>query len=524
MRNLKNHRLHLLRNPITKPFYFVLLLLSFSGANALASQPSFEPLDSIEINTADSVMVNDIVDEITSSVHLGSQITISGKLFYNDLRKTGRQDLKRDTLGNVGTRVPFDGSMSQNNFLGAHKVVADFFEIDTDTVSAGCTSMDYLGAFTIHNDGHFEFSLPAGTIDSCATEANDPLKIGIRFRLRLCNDLRCMSVVNPQNGNSTYMLWSSQASLNNPLEVTSGDYVLQNGVFRTAYGDDYSLAANHYASLAEAAQFWFVDNGVPYDPTGSDGEIFVNFPSLTASAAQTRGRSNIDFPYPASGWPGGGYHEFGHIINNRAWPYNADFLCGDCPGGKYMRDGVDGWNIRSREYSYAGAIEGWGIFVNRAVLTGTSGDCSDSFDDNATTYIYSGNPNEQPNASPLVSKPWDGKAFARNVTKLLCDWLDDGPHNDDDPNMAGTGDHFTATPYSIWYNLRESGIRYESNHYADYLSTGTSPGIDMCEYIDYYLNERKSVANVGQAAHDSYVASITDLAYNNGMKCGLARP
>ena len=263
---------------------------------------------------------------------------------------------------------------------------------------------------------------------------------------------------------------------------------------------------------------------MPYDPTGTDGEIFINFPSLTATKAQTRGRSNIDFPYPASGWVQGGYHEFGHVVNNRAWPYDTDFLCGDCPGGKYFRDGVDSWSISSREYPYASFLEGFANFVKRVVLTGTPGDCRGSFDDNSTSYIYSGNPSEQPDTNVLVTKPWDGKSYARNVTKLLCDWFDDGAHNDDDPNMAGTGDHFTATPYSIWYNLRESGIRYENNHYSDFLNTGASPGIDMCEYIDYYLNERKSVANVGQATHDDYVALITDLSYNNGMKCGLARP
>lgn len=454
-----------------------------------------------------------------------SDSVITGKLFYNDLRTTGRQDLKRDPNGNVGVRVPFDGSMTQENRLGAHKVVADFYELDAiDNPLIGCQALDKLGSFTIHRNGHFEFTVDSSTTDPCLQEASLPLQIGIRFRLRLCNDLRCMSVIDPTSANQHYRLWSGHANPSNPLSVNGGDYNLPDGIFRTAYGDNFSLAANHYASLAEAAQFWFVENGVPYDPNGNDGEIFVNFPSLTSTKAQTKGDSNIHFPLPASGWVKGGYHEFGHIIHNRAWPFTEDFLCGDCPGGKYARDGVDSWSISSREYPYAALIEGFANFVNRATLTGTSGDCGGTFDDNANSVIYSANPGSQPNTSTPVSRPWDGKSYARNVTKLLCDWMDDGSHNDDDPNMAGDGDHFTATPYSIWFNIRDGGTHYALNHLGAFVAGLGSPGMDACTMIDYYLNTRKSVAAVGQAAHDSYVESISDLAYNNGLKCGLARP
>lgn len=185
---------------------------------------------------------------------------------------------------------------------------------------------------------------------------------------------------------------------------------------------------------------------------------------------------------------------------------------------------MDSWSASSREYPYAAFIEGWANFVNRVVKTGTSGDCSGDFDGNLITPIYSANPNERPNTNTDMTNPWDGKSYARNVTKLLCDWYDEGVDNDDDPNMAGIGDHFTAILYSIWYNLSESGIRYNNDHLADFLATGIGPGLDMCEYIDYYLNDRKSVVNVGQATHDQYVIWLSELAYNNGMKCGLPRP
>ena len=190
---------------VWRSFLLILGLISITppvSASALNSVA----IESTEVGRHAIAPSNDIeFDANTGTLsHLaGAQITITGKLFYNDLRSTGRQDLKRDTLGNVGSRVPFDGSMTQENLLGAHKVVADFYEIDAiDNALLGCESLDYLGASTIQHNGHFEFTIPANTVDSCSIESNVPLKIGIRYRLRLCNDLRCMSVINPQNSNN----------------------------------------------------------------------------------------------------------------------------------------------------------------------------------------------------------------------------------------------------------------------------------------------------------------------------------
>ncbi len=46
-------------------------------------------------------------------------------------------------------------------------------------------------------------------------------------------------------------------------------------------------------------------------------------------------------------------------------------------------------------------------------------------------------------------------------------------------------------------------------------------GLQMCDYVSYYLFERKSEDNVGTETHENYVSSIADLVYNNGMKCSL---
>ena len=110
-----------------------------------------------------------------------------------------------------------------------------------------------------------------------------------------------------------------------------------------------------------------------------------------------------------------------------------------------------------------------------------------------------------------VTYPNAGKAYARNVTKLLCDWHDSS--FDDDPSMAGGGDHFSASLFSTWRNFEEM-----------FTIASSTDCLSICDYVDYYVNDRKSAANVGQATHDAYVDLIADLAYQNGLKCGLPTP
>jgi hypothetical protein len=104
-----------------------------------------------------------------------------------------------------------------------------------------------------------------------------------------------------------------------------------------------------------------------------------------------------------------------------------------------------------------------------------------------------------------------------NVTKALCDWHDES--FDDDLALAGGGDHFTADLYSMWFNLRRMYL--DANLYGgDY----SAVGLYFCDYVDYYLNVRKSAAAVGAAEHNAKVDSITDIVYNNNIACYLPAP
>ena len=46
----------------------------------------------------------------------------------------------------------------------------------------------------------------------------------------------------------------------------------------------------------------------------------------------------------------------------------------------------------------------------------------------------------------------------------------------------------------------------------------------FCDYVDYYLNVRKSAAEVGYASHAEYDVKIRDLIYNNNIACSMPTP
>lgn len=434
-------------------------------------------------------------------------VTIEGRLFYNDLRSVGHAEWRRTPDGHVGELVGY--TPGAVNLLAAWYVVADIFELDSVDASPAhptCARQTLLGSATVDYRGEFRFS-EAVPDDTCNADGDTIPDLGVRFRLRFCNpNTRCFSLEDDDANN--YRLWHRQASPDAPLRATPGLHTLPDGTFQAAPHDDYARAANLYAGLVEATDVAHLENDIPF--YAGEEELFVRYPSSSVSVPSTTSGHQIHYP-PVEHWIAGGYHEFAHALNARAWQGTLG-ACGNCPGGQYGRDGNPSWSAVSREYPHAAFQEGWANFVSRVIQHWPDG-CGAAFDDNDDTLLCNADPTQHPQTTTPITYANDGKSYARNVTKLLCDWYDDGTWNDDDPRLPGAGDHFTATLTSIWSNLEALW---------DY--TGGAAGLDICDYIDYYLNERKSVANVGQSAHDDYVAWITDLAYNNGVTCGLPRP
>lgn len=436
-------------------------------------------------------------------------IIIQGKIFYNDLRNDGRFDWRKDLYGNTGSQSSSRTSGS-TNYLGALDVVADFYKL--------CDSRKVqIGSATAGPDGSYSKSFTQSEITCGGASTSTKFaiaKIGVRYRLRFCNTAsdstpdRCFSV-NKNAKDDEYAGWHPYAYESNPLQIYSfkSSYTLANVAFQTSStpgdpNDNYAQASNLYASLVESTRVWHRYNEVPFDPRG-DGEVYLLYPYSTR-VCTTVSATEMRCPQPASGgWVDGDgpMHEYGHVIHRRAWNGTTGG-CGDCPGDPYARDGDSTWSRGSQEYPHTAFQEGWANFVSRI----TKDDCSELDENNATNPIY-------PTGGTPPIEPNEGEAYAGNVTKLLCDWYDGDTGDDDDPDRAGYGDDFEATVYSVWYNLKNTWDNASESERND--------GLHICDYIDYYLNVRKSVSAVGAETHDWYEDRIANLAYNNGIGCGL---
>ncbi|MGH1346436.1 MAG: hypothetical protein ACRBN8_33025 [Nannocystales bacterium] len=429
-------------------------------------------------------------------------ITVEGKVFYNDLRSVGNFHTRRDKSGVVGTGATY--AVGAENFLAARDVVADFYEVDA-LVGPGCESAKYIGSSTVNSWG--EYSETFDDVETCAGEDQVP-DIKVTYRLRFCNDIRCVSV--EKDDQTTYKLAHPQASQGNPLQATPGTHTLNTLNYRTAWGDDHSMAANVYASIVDTTRVWHVDAGVPFY-RDTYGETFVRFPSSFKSIATTSGPGQVHIPMPADWISGKGpMHEYGHTIQLRSWDGTTGTCTDYAPSEKYDRFGDDSWSADEREWPTPAFAEAWANYVQRM----TTDTCTGGFDDNTSSLLCNADASEHPDANGvLITHAGDGKSYPRNITKALCDWSDDGANNDNDPNLPGSGDHFVASLYSTWFNMRNM-----------YQTASDTNCLTMCDYSDYYVNVRKSAAAVGAASHADYESWISDLMHNNGMSCSLPTP
>lgn len=427
-------------------------------------------------------------------------VTIEGRLFFNDRRADGLFSVRDTPSGSPGERcnpsgVRDDGSACSLNWLAARYAVIDVIERDT-VVAPGCATEDILATATV--DVHGEFSATFTPTEGCLPELGSDAAIVLRARLRFCGSDYCFSV--RTDAGDQYRLVHPGASPSNPLLVAPGDHVVMTDLRfnpagnNPAVANDYSIAANYYASLVDTVLTLHRDNPIPfYKP--EFGEVNVLYPSTQTGSATALSPTEIAL-IARTDWIKGGVvaHEYGHVMMQRAWD------------GGYGWDGVGNggvsWNVSTATEPRIAFKEGFANFIERAVFVETGAYDDPAFDDNAT--------------KPLPGPLGQGWKWVTNVNKLLSDWYDE--RFDNDLTLDGGGDHFTATLYSVWYNLRHMYVDAAA-YGGDFLG-----GFTICDYIDYYLDVRKSAANVGAAEHDSYVASITDLIFNNNIACWRPTP
>ncbi len=448
----------------------------------------------------------------------GSTATITGTVFYNDRRKHGLFADRREPDGDVGQRcdpngVRDDGSACSTNWLGAKYMVVDVIEIDEGffgPTAWDCKKEDTVASVAVAYDG--SFSATISTNDPCDSDKLKKTTIKLSVRTRYCGEW-CFSI-RDEDGDP-YSLYHPGASNSNRVKVSAGANIdvgrmnfNPSGTHPTA-AHDVSIAANYYASIVDSMLVLHRDGEIPFYKD-TFGEIEFHYPSDKSSTATARAPDEVaistfesrnviqTFPVPIATpqWVSGTTpaHEYGHIIMQRAWD------------GGYGFDGVgisagDSAKAVSRQIAFK---EAWAEYISRAVFEPTRGCDRSSFDDNANT--------------PLNGPLGEGAEWRGNIIKALCYWHDS--RDDDDTSLAGKGDYFAAADvYSMWYNLRKMYIDR-----AKYGGEFKDPGLWFCDYVDYYLDVRKSSAAVGAKSHATYENKIRDLIYNNNIGCFMDSP
>ena len=505
-----------------------------------------------------------------------STATIHGSVFYNDRRTDGLFDVRRDKAGNPGQRCDESGQRDGTgaacslNWLAGKYMVVDVIERDLyippREAPSSCKTEEVIASATVAYDGSFTATFNAN--DPCTGDTLPDLSVELRVRLRFCNSSYCFSI-NRSAGNP-YTLSYPGASASNPLRVRPGNDITVAAMNYNTSPDaskpnNDSIAANYYASIVDTVLALHKDSTIPFYYE-EFGELEYIFPSTQSSTATTRSPSQVVISTFQSQPDSSGFqwvdgktpaHEYGHVLNLRAWD------------GAYGFDGI-GISASSDEIAPSQQIafkEGWAEFIPRVVFPATRGCSRSSYDDNGPLdcsaiskaiadleqrrkeqlAIVDTLPNgpglqaaqaqlakidadlaeqrarladcQKSNTSTnLPGKLGEGAMWRDNVTKALCDWFDD--RDDNDSRLSGPGDHFTAEDiYSMWFNLRR--MHEDAAQYGGRL---TNPGLWFCDYVSYYLDVRKSSAEVGATSHAEYDGKIRDLIYNNNIGCSRPAP
>lgn len=463
--------------------------------------------------------VSNFEDPPSGGIGSSAVVTITGNVFYDDFRVAGRFELRDDEVGLPGAKVAFTGA--GHNYLAALDATVEIYEIDTlDNPLLNCKDRTKLGETTVQEDGSFSIQVVGG--DSCVFDLNDDPDIAVKVRTRYCDADRCFRVahdrdndpalpINEEGTGAALSLYFPNASSSNPEEATSSSLDVGSFNFENSAYDDFARGASMFASLVDVTRRFNVENGIEYV---NDDEVVLEFPD-NVGAASTNG-TVIHIPSPAAGKWGGNavMHEMGHAMHDLTWGTTG--TCSTNTGGRFGRNGDGGWGVTEQEWPTTALSEAFGNFVSKATLDTCDADSFDVNEDPGNpgdgAALCNADTGQFPDASTVaVTYPNDGKSYVRNVSKMLCDWYDSS--FDDDPLMAGGGDHFSASLSSTWRNFEEM-----------FTLASSTDCLDICDYVDYYVNDRKSVAKVGQASHDAYVDLIADLAYQNGLKCGLPTP
>lgn len=413
----------LLKQPVPMKHISFSLLVALS---ACVDQPAVDTHAEPLAQTQDGTPVG------PSYTNFCRTVTVTGSVFYNDLRTHGRFTLRAKPDGTDGTRESF-GSGDNVNYLALRDAQVDIYEADLSYGSgASCFATALMGTTTVERDGTFSWT--GQVCETCGADLdggqNDDLSIAAKISLRNCDDAntRCFSVRDPNGAGvsnhfddnwdgTTWSRWHAGASSTSPKRIGGTSANAGTDYFQ-ATGNPTSQAAraaNVFASMVDVTRKVHVQIGVPF----GQPEVAAYFPNVIGGIAHSHESGRLCVTDPGSNaWIDGSepIHEYGHLVHYWAWDDHGKWVsyCYDD-----NHDGIENNNECAESYSqeeYANAAfkEGWADFIAGVTLdgTGSSKGC-DAMEADGNLLGCPG----------CVSET--GRHFFRDVTRVLCDVWDE---------------------------------------------------------------------------------------------------
>jgi hypothetical protein len=405
-------------------------------------------------------------------------VPLHGRLLYQDHRRHSRAADRQDLHGEPG-RGQRDRDAHHQRYLGAHYMVVDVYEQDRSR-GPGCTPLEQVGEAAVGPDGRFHLQVP--TTDRC--QDDDAPHYVLRARTQYCDETLCFLI--GKAADTPYALWygARDAVPQTPEGYDAGDLIFSPRLRDKR--NEWSRAANHYASLVDAIVTLHVRGPIPFR-LDAYGPLWVRFPSWQSSGRATRA-DLIDANN--KGWPKGGLlmHEYGHIVHRRAW------------GGDYAghSDPIQAWSARqdSVEEPFIAFKEGWANFTTRVI---TERCARPKFDQNP--------------ALPSMTSDYPGNHFPENHVRVLCDWID--TRDDRREGAVGEGDVFSDSLEALW-----TALDLADDRRAEYPSHDpVSEGLDVCDVFTTYLDIMNPPEQIGEQAHRRLVWQVSSLLENNDLSC-----
>ena len=483
-------------------------------------------------------------------------ITVSGHVYYNDLRTNGRFSLRyRPPFGFgglmlIGSANPYEEGGLNKNYLGLLDATVELSERDGISVFQGCQPHDFVGETTINSAGYWTWS--GQVCDSCRDDMegaeDNGISISAKIKLENCSapNTRCFSVLAPDasapTGNShydddwtgtLYSRWHRGASSSAPI-VIHGNTVVDIG---TDYfqedptpgpGNFYDLdaqAASVFASAVDVTRKLHVDNNVRFQPDG--GEVEIYFPDVVKWSHSHQDASNricINAP-DIRNWEGRDYdlpdrwfdgsvvaHEYGHLVHYWQWDGNGKWVSyefdsdNDGQIDQLDEDGNDmendGDNLdeeasssETREYVIAALKEGWAELVEHVTFDGTG---SPSACDAVET-----DPAQECTGPATCT---NNRHFYGDVKHALCDLYDGSRNTEGGDTVALSIRTLADTLAEIWDNQPANAADVASAT----INNRTTASFGMCDIARRIINRGSATRT---AMIDTLAQSLLD--------CGL---